>query len=70
MKAVIARLLTKKKAGNELDTGKSIPVISDSLNNEISLLAVENERPAVTKNYEKLNRLFIETIKKINGANL
>lgn len=70
LKAAITRLLTKKKAGNELDTRKSIPVISDFLNNEISRLAAENERPAVTKNYENLDRLFIETIKKTNGVNL
>jgi len=70
LKIAIARLLTKKKAGNELDTGKAIPVISDFLNNEISRLAAENQRPALTKNYKKLDRLFIESIKKINGANL
>lgn len=70
LREAIDRLLIKKKAGKELDTGERIPVIADFLDAEISRLTAANERPALTEDYEKLDTLFIETLKEINGAGL
>lgn len=70
LKEAIDRLLIKKKAGNELDTGDRISVISDFLSNEISRLTAGNERPGITEDYGKLDKLFIKALKEINGVNI
>lgn len=70
LREAVEKLIIEKKAGNELDRGNRIPAISDFLNNEINRLTAENERPALTEDYDKLDKLFIDTLKKINGANI
>lgn len=70
LKEAISSLLKKKKAGNELDTGDRIPVISDFLSSQIQRLSAKNERPALSENYDKLDNLFIETLREINGMNI
>jgi len=70
LKQAINKLLKKKKAGNELDMGQRIPVISDFLDKEITRLTAKNERPSITEDYERLDKLFVEALKEINGINI
>lgn len=70
LKQAIDDLIVKKKAGNELDAGERIPVISDFLNREINRLNTENKVLGVNRNYEKLDQLFIEILKQVNGPNI
>jgi len=70
LKEAIDDLILQKKAGNELDMGDKIPIISDFINSELQRLSAKNERPAVTDDYKKLDDLFIEALKEINGMNI
>ena len=54
LKDAVDSLMTKKKAGKELDMGKRIPVISDFLESEIRRLSAENQPSAVSKDPESL----------------
>jgi predicted nucleotidyltransferase len=70
LKEAIDMLLAKKKAGNELDMGERIDVISDFLDSQIGRLSTANEPPAASGGYENLDRLFIEALKETNGASI
>jgi hypothetical protein len=70
LKNAVKELQAKKKAGNELDRGERIPVISDFLENEIRRFSAGNESAAITKDVEKLDRVFVEILKEVNGPSI
>lgn len=70
LKKIVDDLLAKKKAGNELDMGDRIPVLSDFLDNEIRRLSIGHGASDVTVDFEKLDRVFVEIIKAVNGQDI
>jgi predicted nucleotidyltransferase len=67
LKEAVARLMAQKKAGNELDMGERIPVISDFLDHEIRRLSVGKEFLPISKDFGMLDRVFLEILKSVNG---
>jgi len=70
LKKAVKELQAKKKAGNELDKGERIPVISEFLENEIQRMSADNESSAITKDVETLDRVFVEILKEVNGPSI
>ncbi|MFZ2631674.1 MAG: nucleotidyltransferase domain-containing protein [Desulfosalsimonadaceae bacterium] len=67
LKKAVASLMDRKKAGNELDMGRRIPVISDFLDHELQRLSDGKERTAISKNFETLDRVFLDILHEVNG---
>lgn len=67
LKKAVASLIDQKKAGNELDMGRRVPVISDFLDHELQRLADGKERTAISNNFEMLDRVFLEILYDLNG---
>ncbi len=67
LKKAVASLMDRKKAGNELDMGRRISVISDFLDHELQRLSGGKERSATSKNFEALDRVFLEILQEVNG---
>lgn len=63
LKQTIDDLLTRKKAGQELDRQPKIPVLSDFIESELERLRSKANLEERTKpNFERLNELFREAI--------
>jgi uncharacterized protein len=63
LRFAIDSLLERKMAGEELDHGPKIPVISEFIEGELARLAsAEPQPPSQRPDPEALNRVFIETI--------
>ena len=70
LKDAVDSLMARKKAGNELDMGKRIPVISDFLETEIQRLSAGNESSAVARDFAKLDPVFVNILREVNGHNI
>ena len=70
LKRAIEKLLARKMAGKERDSGVRIPVISDFLEKHIEGLSADNEPTARNIGYEKLDQAFIEILKEVNGTTI
>ncbi len=67
LRTAIGALLEAKRSGVELDRGPRNPVISDFLERELDRLKVETQVPAKTREPAMLDRLFVDTLKEVNG---
>ncbi len=71
LRLAIEDLLDQKKKGQELDHGPRIPVISEFIESELQRLSEENEaKPAVTSDPQRLDDLFLASLKEVWGDTL
>lgn len=68
LKQQIAALIVAKKAGDELDEGPRIPIISDFINNELARLEHKQFAASLEKQpFEPLNELFRSMLVEVAG---
>jgi len=67
LKAAIDDLVRRKKAGEELDRGPRIPVISEFLDGEVARLSAKREVPSVRGPVEALDTVFRESLAEVYG---
>ena len=70
LQEAIDKLLIEKKNSSEADVTKQIPTITNFLTHEIDRLSPQNERPSLSEEYKRLNKLFLNILKEINGINI
>jgi predicted nucleotidyltransferase len=70
LKGEIERLLVKKRAGAELDQGPRNPILSGFLEQELNRFRAETQPSATTRDPARLDRLFIDLLKEVNGLNI
>jgi hypothetical protein len=63
-------LLTKKRAGAELDRGPKNAVLSGFLESALSRLRAEIQPPGQTRDPAALDRLFVEILQEVNGKGI
>jgi uncharacterized protein len=70
LREAIDQLLARKKEGKELDLVDQIPVITEFLRSQIDRMSAELERPAITKEFGKLDALFLDLLNESYGVTL
>lgn len=68
VKAAVEDLTRRKKAGEELDRGPAIPVISDFLSRELGRLSERQAPPVVPTSGAELDQVFRECLIEIYGG--
>jgi predicted nucleotidyltransferase len=63
-------LLVKKRAGAELGGSPRNPVLSGFLEQELNRLQAKTLPPARTRDPSRLDRLFIDVLKEVNGESI
>lgn len=63
LREAIDGLLVLKKAGNELDRGPGIPIISRFMEEELNRLATVHVAPTVASDPEQLNHVFRQSLR-------
>ena len=66
----IQSLLEAKWSGAELDRGPRNPTISRFLERELARFKAETQPPPQTRDPARLDRLFVETLKEVNGESI
>jgi hypothetical protein len=70
VEAAVRDLVVRKKAGEELDRGPSIPAISDFLGRELARLSEKDPPPKVNVSPAELNCVFRECLIEIYGSSV
>ena len=70
LRSEIDALLVKKRAGAELGGNPRNPVLSDFLEQELNRLQAKTQPPARTRDPSRLDRLFIDVLKEVNGESI
>jgi predicted nucleotidyltransferase len=70
LRSEIDKLLVDKRSGAELDKGPRNKVISGFLEGELERLRAEHQPPAETRDPARLDELFVDILKEVNGTKL